>query len=155
MSGADLDTINQGTVAHLTLRDKLLDLANAHECWMDLPLKQIGDNTTQLHGLMLSLSSALLLYDNYLLAVSEFQNNKKLRRIINDSDKGYQLEEEKLSTIGLEYYSVRKRKRVKKAIQVFEEKISALSGEARLSESIAYLENILLDFFHNPLSAIY
>ena len=35
LSGKDLDILNQGTGAHLALRDRLYDIASAHECWLE------------------------------------------------------------------------------------------------------------------------
>src|ERR1700687_131467 len=34
LSGEDLDLLNQGIVAHLAMRQRLLAVAEAHECWL-------------------------------------------------------------------------------------------------------------------------
>jgi len=80
LSGEDLAVLNQGIVEHMAPRKELFAVAVAHECWMDLTdyeLKAHGITPeTHLKGIMLSLSSALVLYDNYLLAVSLFEGTE-------------------------------------------------------------------------------
>jgi hypothetical protein len=42
LSGDDMAIINQGINEHLELRYELLKLAEAHECWLDIPEKKLG-----------------------------------------------------------------------------------------------------------------
>lgn len=72
LSGRDLDTLNNGVVAHLRLREKLYGVAEAHECWLE-PVPEDLPPETRLKGLLLSLGAALTLYDNYLLAISSMR----------------------------------------------------------------------------------
>jgi len=68
---------------------------------------------------MHSLSAALVLYDNYLFSISLFEKNTKLKRLLNDADKGYQINKGSLTQISLHYYDLDLRERLKKAIQFF------------------------------------
>lgn len=69
---------------------------------------------------MLSLSAALVLYDNYLLAISIFEEDTKLRRYINSKHVGYEIKNSQLAEITRQYNSLEKRNRVHKAIEFFE-----------------------------------
>lgn len=69
---------------------------------------------------MLSLSAALILYDNYLLAITIFENDVKLRRYLNASHEGYKIKKSQLTDITLEYNSISNRNKVQNAISFFE-----------------------------------
>ena len=45
LSGADLDLLSQGTLAHLQLRQQLLDAAHAHESWLAGPWRPARHRT--------------------------------------------------------------------------------------------------------------
>ena len=124
LSGEDLAILNQGIVAHLAMRQRLLAVAEAHECWLDASEKELATlgitRETRLQGVMLSLSAALVLYDNYLLAVSLFEGDGKLRRLLNERDPGYAVNSAALAKVTLNYNSVANRQRVRKAIKFYE-----------------------------------
>ncbi len=146
LSGADLHTLNDGIIAHLNLRKKLYKFSEMHECWLDI--SDIPDAEyqitpyTRLQGVMLSLSAALTLYDNYLLAISLFEENEKLRRFLNSADIGYNKSQAKLAAITLSYNSINNRHRVRKAIHFYEEKYRQLA-QRKHSDRFAYL-NLLI-----------
>lgn len=124
LTGDDLATINTGINQHLSLRRELLAVAEAHECWLDGSEKawagQGVSAESRLTGVMLSLSSAMLLYDNYLLSVSLFEGDSKLRRILNERDPGYAVTRAALARVTLNYNSISNRARVRKAIKFYE-----------------------------------
>lgn len=127
LTGDDLALINQGIIQHMALREKLLSLAQAHECWLDASDKDLATlgvtPESRLKGVMLSLSSALVLYDNYLLAVSLFEGDSKLRRILNERDPGYAVRRAELAKVTMSYDSISNRKRVRRAINFYEKQI--------------------------------
>lgn len=124
LTGDDLALINQGINQHMALRKELLAVAEAHESWLDSSEKELGKKgitpETRFKGVMLSLSSALVLYDNYLLAVSLFEGDGKLRRILNERDPGYAVSSAALAKVTLNYNSISNRARVRKAIKFYE-----------------------------------
>jgi len=124
LSGADLKILNEGLLAHLALRKKLYHFAELHECWLDLSRKAAKENSIstehRLQGVMLSLSAALTLYDNYLLAISIYEEDTKLRRFLNSQDAGYTKGYAELAAVTLSYNSINNRARVRKAIHVYE-----------------------------------
>lgn len=148
LSGRELTFLNQGIREHLGLRQEMLALAEAHECWLDLPARELAaagiDPEVHLQGIMLSLSSALVLYDNYLLAVSLFEGDPKLRRLLNERDPGYAIQRAELNKITLNYNSVNNRNRVRRAMAFYEREMKrrlkrfpAGSGADYLSALIA------------------
>ena len=124
LSGEDLAMINAGINEHLSLRKELLAAAAAHECWLDGSEKELARQgvspESRLTGVMLSLSSAMLLYDNYLLSITLFEGDGKLRRILNERDPGYAVTRAALAKVTLNYNSISNRARVRKAIKFYE-----------------------------------
>jgi len=150
LSGHDLDVLNQGMVKHLKLRDKLYDVAYTHECWVKTDqetLKKWGinyiDSDMQLKGVMLSLSAALMLYDNYLVAISIFEEDAKLRRFLNERDSGYDIGRHELAKASQSYSSIRNRDRVRTAIKFYENKLLRASAEFFQDENFAYLKELI------------
>ncbi len=147
LSGADLHTLNNGLIAHLDLREKLYHFAEIHECWLDLSdipnAKYLITPYTRLQGVMLSLSAALTLYDNYLLAISIFEEDDKLRRFLNNEDKGYNKSYDKLAAVTESYNSINNRSRVRKAIHFYEAKYRQLPRRKQFRR-FAYL-NLLIN----------
>ena len=147
LTGEDLDLLNQGIVQHLALRKELLAVAEAHECWLDGSDKELLSlgitPETRLKGVMLSLSSALVLYDNYLLAISLFEGDGKLRRILNERDPGYAVTSAALARVTLSYNSISNRARVRKAIKFYEKGTERFKDTLARSPEADYL-NLLI-----------
>ncbi len=147
LSGDDIALINTGINEHLALRKELMAVAESHECWMNgsdkTPAKSDISPKTRFKGVLLSLSSAMLLYDNYLLAVSLFEGDSKLRRILNERDPGYAVTSAALAKVTLNYNSVANRARVRKAIKFYEKESSRFKETLEQSPEIGYL-NLLI-----------
>lgn len=125
LTGAELDLLNRGTLAHLELRNKLLVVAHQHECWLVATpqmLRAAGiDSRTRLEGVMRSYAAALLLYDNYLLAIALLEQTPSLRRLLNDADRGYGKARASLTAVTASYASPRNRSRLERARQFLDE----------------------------------
>lgn len=147
LSGDDIALINTGINQHLRLRKELLAVAEAHECWLDMPeteLRGMGITAkNRLTGVMMSLASALVLYDNYLLAISLFEGDAKLRRILNERDPGYAVTRKALAKVTLHYNSVNNRARVRRAIKFYEQEAPGFENELKTSPDIAYLSDLI------------
>ena len=124
LSGKELDLINQGTAKHLKLRATLMHIAKAHACWPGMStdiLSEYGlDRDSHMLGVHLSLAAALVLYDNYLLTVSMYEDNQKLRAIINRKDAGYNLDANMLTNVQLSYIEPENREYLRAAISFYE-----------------------------------
>lgn len=149
LSGADLDDLNKSLLTYLKNRKKFYKIAQLHECWLNLSafkaltIKPISDQD-QLKAVMLSLSAALLLYDNYLLAISIFEEDQKLRRVLNTRDSGYGIGQDELNKITSSYNSYSKRKRVQKALIFYSKRVVALSKQMQNDEYFKSLK-LLID----------
>lgn len=147
LTGEDISLINIGINEHLSLRNELLAVAEAHECWLDGAEKELVRQgitpEARLTGVMLSLSSAMLLYDNYLLAVSLFEGDGKLRRILNERDPGYAVTSAALAKVTLNYDSITNRARARKAIRFYERESSRFRKALENNPAIDYL-NLLI-----------
>lgn len=145
LSGADLQLLNEGMVLHLQLREKLLRMAEQHECWLDsseMSLRTLEPHQ-RLEGVMLSLSAALVLYDNYLFAVALFEEDARLRRVLNDSDSGYEIGGEILRSISYSYNSIHNRARVRRAIGFYEKEVGRIPASVRTQPRLRYLEGLI------------
>lgn len=147
LSGGDLHNLNEGMLAHLKLRATLYAMAEAHECWTTLPLEILTRQgitpPMRLQGVMLSLSAALILYDNYLLAISIFEEDTKLRRKLNASDQGYQISRDILNGITAAYNSPANRARVRAGIYFYERESKGASATLASNSAAAYLSELI------------
>ena len=92
---------------------------------------------------MLSLSAALILYDNYLLAISIFEEDTKLRRKLNASDQGYQISRDILNGITAAYNSPANRARVRAGIYFYERESKGASATLASNSAAAYLSELI------------
>jgi uncharacterized protein YycO len=147
LSGYDLDLLNRGMLVYLKRREKLYEIAEAYECWLGLSKQTIKrfniDAKNHLKGIMLSLSAALILYDNYMLAISIFEQDEKLRRFLNERDSGYGIRENELARITQSYNSVTKRKRLQKALNFYDEQMPKLSNALENDKPFNYLKMLI------------
>ncbi len=150
LSGYDLDLLNRGMVAYLKRREKLYEMVEAHECWLGVSKESFKafnvepiSPENQLKGIMLSLSAALILYDNYMLAISIFEQDDKLRRFLNERDSGYGIGQNELAHITQSYNSVSKRKRLKTALTFYEAQMAKLSDSLQNDARFNYLKMLI------------
>ena len=139
LSALGLNDFKQAIKAHVDLRQRLYLVAKSRACWLNKSYASM-DPKLRLEGIMLSLSAALTLYDNYLLVVSIFQKNNQLRRIIDQPDKGFDLSSNHLMDASLAFHSVINREKVKYAIKFYKRNINTFksangSGSAEGSSS--------------------
>lgn len=138
LSGADLKRLNEGAAALLAQREALLTIAEAHECWIYLPPASDGRETgLRAAGVAMSLSAALILYDNYLTAIAPFREDHEFRRHLNRADKGFDLHAGTLNRITMNFASPENRERTRLALEWFERHGRALDPAP--SEHYRYL----------------
>jgi hypothetical protein len=118
LSGDELRELNNGTKILMDERKALLDLALKYESWT-INSPNTNKEAQQI-GVSISVASALMLYDNYLLAISLFYNDDKLRKAINTQNSTLGLSSRELDEISYSYFSIDKRDRIKRAIDWFE-----------------------------------
>jgi len=146
LASSDLFTLKSGTEFYLGIREELYDIANAYECAADAQdstLVAYGiEPALRLKALMLSLSAALTLYDNYMLGIVLFEQDDRLRKVINDPDMGFGLIANKLAEATLAANSIEVRHRARSAIEFYEsEKLSI--EDAHEDSDFAYLMQLI------------
>jgi hypothetical protein len=147
LSSRDLIILKAGTEDYLEIREELYVIANAYACAMDAEaatlLEYNIDPQLRLKGAMLSLGAALTLYDNYLLGTVLFEQDSRLRKIINDPDMGFGLIANKLQEMTLAANSIESRHRIRRVITFYEEE-KVNFGVLDEDSDYAYLE-LLID----------
>jgi len=147
LRGADLALLNEGLNQHLLLRKRLLDVAEAREGWLKFTNKELASSglnaASQQQGVALSLAAALVLYDNYLLAVSLFEGDAKLRRLLNESDPAYAIRSAELDKVTLNYNSISNRDRVRRAIKFYEKAGNELRAAAQSNAELDYIVTLI------------
>lgn len=156
LSAASLNHFKQAIKTHLNLRQRLYQIVQTRKCWLpreaaeediESPLFPAENKISQDHsklrlkGVMLSLSAALNLYDNYLLVVAIFQQDNNLRRIIDQPDKGFALSSNHLLDASLAFNSIINRAKVKYAIKYYQQHITGYLADEK--NSINYLNTLI------------
>lgn len=122
LSGADLKFLNEGAAALLSQRAALMQVAEAHECWVtQAPSDNPGEAAIQISGVAMSISAALILYDNYLSAIAPYRNDHELRQHLNRKDSGFDLQAGTLNKIAESFASPANRQRIRRAVLWYEQ----------------------------------
>lgn len=147
LTSRDLIILKSGTEDYLEIREELYAIANAYECAIEVEestLKEYNINPQlRLKGSMLALAAALTLYDNYLLGTVLFEQDSRLRKIINDPDMGFGVIANTLMEMTLAANSIETRHRVRKVITFYEEEKASIEF-AHEDSDYAYLQ-LLID----------
>lgn len=121
LTGSDMQLLSAGAAELLTQRDRLWNVATAHECWLNSPIPEDpGQARVQAIGITMSLAAALTLYDNYLTAVALYRDNPFLRQHLNAGDSGFHIPEGELRRIAASFASARNRARVRHGLEWYE-----------------------------------
>ena len=146
LTSRDLVTLKSGTEFYLEVREELYAIANVYECAADAEdstlLEFNIEPKLRLKALMLSLSAALTLYDNYMLGIVLFEQDSRLRKVINDPDMGFGLVANKLAEATLAANSIEIRHRARRAIAFYENEKSAIE-DADEDSDFAYLMQLI------------
>ena len=146
LSSRDLLTLKSGSEFYLGVREQLYAIANSYECAVDVSdatlVKYKINPELRLKGLMLSMSAALTLYDNYLLGIVLFEQDDRLRNVLNDPDMGFGLVANKLAEATLAANSVEIRHRARRAIEFYEQQKSSIE-DADEDSDFAYLTQLI------------
>ncbi|OIQ41317.1 MAG: hypothetical protein BM563_01125 [Bacteroidetes bacterium MedPE-SWsnd-G1] len=143
----DLLILKQGTEDYLSIREELLEIANSYECGLevsDKTLEKYGiDEELKLKGLLVSLSAALTLYDNYLIGVVLFEQDARIRKLINDPDAGFGLVANLLNEMTLNANSIESRHRIRRVIEYYESSLDTLDFLGETEADFAYLNQLI------------
>lgn len=143
----DLVVLREGTENYYSVRKDLLEIANMYECGIEVSettLQNYGiDHTLKLKGLMISLGAALTLYDNYLLGALMFEQDSRLRNLINDPDMGFGLVANMLQDMTVNANSIETRHRIRKVIAYYNDSSEELENLVEEEDDFAYLHQLI------------
>ncbi|MBL4623744.1 MAG: hypothetical protein JKY42_01165 [Flavobacteriales bacterium] len=127
-----LEILKEGTAFAISLREKLYNVAERYECATSLSRDELDayhvSPELRLKATMMSLGAALTLYDNYLFGALMFEEDKRLRRLINDPDLGFGIEAHKLLEVSWAANSIEKQNRIQNAIEFFEKEVELITN---------------------------
>lgn len=110
ISSKHLEYLKENTELCLILRDNLYEVTKRYECALDASTEELKrekiPEIIRTKAVMLSVAAALTLYDNYMLGALIFENDKRLRRILNDPDKGFGISPNELLEITMAANSI-------------------------------------------------
>ena len=137
LSAASIHKIKERTENYKELRSALLEKAFMYEPW----IKDKGvEPKVRFSGVMFSLASAIVMYDNYLYNLSVLQSERHLRHIMNDADSEYHLKSRELLLSTSEYTSISNFIRMKKAIAFYQHE---LAKEYIYDDEMVYLQTLI------------
>ena len=146
LSSRDLIILKTGTEDYLEIRDELYVIAGAYECGTEVTDETLAkyniDSQLRLKGIMLSLGAALTLHDNYLLGTLLFEQDNRLRKIINDPDMGFGVIANKLAEMTLAANSIENRHRIRNVLEFYEKEKTSIPLEKE-DLDFAYLELLI------------
>ena len=153
LTGRDLSRLKAGTDGYLDLRQMIYDTAFEYECAVEVTdefvVDHLIDPIVRMKAVMMSLAAALVLNDNYILAISLFEQDDRLRRVLNDPDSGFEISPNSLREIRRAASSPVIRYRVRRVLKFYEShreklKSSPATEAAYLQdEKFAYLDALI------------
>ncbi len=120
LSGKDLEELSDTTSSFLKQRSKLYAIATKYEKDINSISNDKESKDIQLAKVSISLASSLIMYDNWMLAISQYQNDNLLRFHLNNPDSGYGIGYRELSKMASSFASTDNRYRTKSAIEWYE-----------------------------------
>ena len=139
LSAASIHALKKQTKLQVVLRKALYKKAYQYKPWLE---DRNVEKNLRLKGIMFSLSAALVLYDNYLLNLAIFQQDRHLRQIINSPDSEYHLVSNALLRSTGEYKSYNNYLLMKKAIKRYQEEIAK---DHYFDDDMVYLQILIED----------
>lgn len=121
LSGKDLEELSDTTSSFLKQRNKLYTIATKYEKETNSKPNDKESKDIQMAKVSISLASTLMMYDNWMLAISQYQNDNLLRFHLNNPDSGYGIGYMELSKMASSFASSQNRNRTKTAIDWYEQ----------------------------------
>jgi hypothetical protein len=138
LTGRQLERIRTGTVGHLALRDDLLELIVPFKDWAGAAGDGL-DEAVRTKGVMLALTGALVLYDNFASSVMLFQQERRLRRVVNRPDPAFDLKRDELLRTFELYLDPGDRARVRRGLEFVTDRKPLIARAARQDDDFAWL----------------
>ncbi len=145
LGAQNLNFLKSNTNRFMKLRDSLYFFTFKYENAMKISQSFLKKkNITEFQrtkAVMLSTACALMLYDNYLLAVVLMEQDDRIRRIANDPDIGFGVKPNQLRKVSRAANSVKNQKRILKGIKFLERRTNMFASEK--DAVYVYLSNLI------------
>lgn len=133
LGAQNLNSFKSNTNLFMELRDSLYDYTYKYENAMKISQSSLKrKNISELErtkAVMLSTACALILYDNYLLAVVLLEQDTRIRRIANDPDKAFGVSPNQLNKVTKAANSVKNQKRITSGLKFLERREEMFAKE--------------------------
>ncbi len=150
LSPAELDALHLRMKTAMELLPKISKLTGPNDFWIyadEERMKNAGlqplDNALRLKGAMIGLSGSLLLYDAYLAVVAVINQDDRIRRVLNQSDIGYGIQEDQLAAISDDFVNFSNVYDVQDQIAFHRENIGNIPPKNFEDENFAYLDLLI------------
>ena len=147
---ADLDAMHLRMKAALNIVDRVVKVIDTNQCWQEADSSRMLDldlipleKKLRIKGAILSLSGALMLYDSYQMIVAVANEDARIRRVLNQSDIGYGIQEDQLAAITDEFLSFQNLSSIKEAIVFYEQNRKSIQAGAQVDDDLAYLDLLI------------
>ena len=158
LSPADLDALNRRLKTAVQTIDTLVEIIDNNHCWRTIDknhmqaasLPALG-RTLRIKGSMLALSSALMLYDSYLIIVALANEDARIRRFLNQSDMGYGKNEDQMAAMTDDFLSITNLSSIEDAIAFYEKNRLAIQHDTVTDDNLMYLDLLIQSSLSYPL----
>ena len=149
LAGAELETINKMALERFNLGEKALQFLEHHSDLVKTKIpKDFTPSSQDLKSVMMSLALGVTMADNHLMVYKVFHTNNKVRRLLNEYDQAYDKKLNMLRDSIHEFYSLRNRKKFKRAIYLYEKHFTALNEDSENEEFIHLAATINSSLFY-------
>jgi len=115
-----VETLNKGINEHLAFHHEILKVISAYVDVRGSAANKLNlSKADRVKAQMLTLSGALVLFDNFYVAVSKFYNKTDLRRMVNRGDSGLNVHADTLENVAQSYFSPSVRAQVREGLATF------------------------------------
>ncbi len=144
ISAENINYLRTKSQKFIDLRNNLLDFSFKYR--FALIEDQRKDQNTlsefsKSKAIILSLAAALTLYDNYTLGILLMEEDKRLRKLLNEPDAGFGLVKNQLLEISLSANSIENQRTIKKGTLYFEDKFQQYINTE--DQDFIYLSNLI------------
>lgn len=140
VNGRELQNIHESVVERVAVTDFLMSYVEKYRPNLN---KSVAMSEDKIKGIMLALSIGLVLSDNYLEAIQLYQQNGKLRRIVNEKNPSYQKLSNELSKGVKTFYKSKNLKAKRAAMHFFEDNQFTIMEMAKKDEDVKFLKDMI------------
>ncbi len=143
ISARQLDNILKNMQKNIDQIKNISKILNSNSCWKFTENSTVPSKKIKIKGSLFELATTLLLYDFYLDAIHKYNENEKIRRLINQGDRGYALQKDQLTKIQDLLSDMSNLYDVNSRIDIYIQNISEINELASQNTSIDYLNQFI------------